>query len=299
MNSEHDQNGSAMTQGTQGSVSGAISCVPRDYQQMMHFCEKLSRSNAVPKSMAGDPMTIFLCIEMGGRLGYSIFQSLQNIAVINGKPQIYGDEPLARVRRSRQMEYIKEHIEGTGDAMEAVCVVKRVNEPEVTRVWTVADAKAAGKWKASGPWTQYPKRMMQMKARNHALRDVFTDVLGGAVVNDELEAPAPRVAPKPAPDITGKAEVVETPLGQFLRTIASAKKLDELDAIAQQAAELTAEDAAKARPAFAARQKELRTSSEQKLSKAQRIMQKRLAEGQQPLDDETADLFAAEAPKDA
>lgn len=300
MNSDAGQSGSVMTHpDTQPSGQGAVSCVPRDYQQMLHFCDKLSRSNAVPKSMAGETMTIFLCIEMGGRLGYSIFQSLQNIAVINGKPQIYGDEPLARVRRSRQMEYIKEHIDGVGDAMEAVCVVKRVNEPEVTRVFLVSDAKTANLWRKAGPWSQYPKRMMQLKARNLALRDVFTEVLGGAVIDDDIEAPAPRVAARAEPALTGKPELVETPLGQFLRTIAAAKKLDDLDTIAQQAADLTAEDAAKARPAFAARQKELRQAPEQKLSKAQRIMQERLAEEQPAIDKETADLFAAEVPPDA
>jgi hypothetical protein len=276
------------------ALSPFAGCVPRDYQQMLHFCERLSKSAAVPKAMQGDPMTIFLCIEMGGRLNYSIFQSLQNIAVINGKPIIYGDEPLARVRRSHAMDFIKETVEGEGESTLATCIVRRIGEDAVTRTFSVADAKTANLWKKPGPWTQYPKRMMQMKARNFALRDVFPDILGGAVIDDGLEAPEGLKEAKPLASITARPMVVETALGKFLKSISGATSLADLDSIAQQASQLTEQDAAKARPAFSARQKELRVSPDKALSKAQRIMQERLAEGEAPLDAEVAELFAAD-----
>ena len=45
----------------------------------------------------------------------------------------------------------------------------------------------AGLWAKSGPWTQYPKRMMQMRARGFALRDKFADALGGLITVEEAQ----------------------------------------------------------------------------------------------------------------
>ena len=43
----------------------------------------------------------------------------------------------------------------------------------------MADAKRAGLWGKSGPWTQYPDRMLLFRARGFALRDAFGDYLRG------------------------------------------------------------------------------------------------------------------------
>ena len=56
----------------------------------------------------------------------------------------------------------------------------------VERSFSVADAKKAGLWSKSGPWTQYPRRMLQMRARSFALRDVFADVLKGTYSHEEM-----------------------------------------------------------------------------------------------------------------
>ncbi len=45
--------------------------------------------------------------------------------------------------------------------------------------------KRAGLSGKQGPWTQYPKRMMKLRARSYALRDVFPDVLKGMAIAQE------------------------------------------------------------------------------------------------------------------
>jgi len=47
-------------------------------------------------------------------------------------------------------------------------------------------AKTAGLLGKQGPWTQYPRRMMQMRARSWALRDVFPDVLRGMPIAEDI-----------------------------------------------------------------------------------------------------------------
>ena len=56
----------------------------------------------------------------------------------------------------------------------------------------------AGLLKKSGPWTQYPDRMLAMRARGFACRDGAADVLGGLYVAEELETPMRDVTPKTA-----------------------------------------------------------------------------------------------------
>jgi hypothetical protein len=67
----------------------------------------------------------------------------------------------------------------------AICVAKRRGRKPVTAKFSVDDAKRAGLWGKQGPWTQYPKRMLQMRARGFALRDAFPDVLKGLITSEE------------------------------------------------------------------------------------------------------------------
>jgi hypothetical protein len=69
----------------------------------------------------------------------------------------------------------------------AVCVAKRKGRKPVTARFSVEDAKRAGLWGKQGPWSAYPKRMMQMRARGFALRDAFPDVLKGMITAEEAQ----------------------------------------------------------------------------------------------------------------
>ena len=86
------------------------------------------------------------------------------------------------MRSSQLCEYIIEE----DDGRTATCKVKRRGEPEQSRSFSMDDAKAAGLLGKQGPWTQYPKRMRQMRARAFAVRDVFPDVLKGLPVAEEV-----------------------------------------------------------------------------------------------------------------
>ena len=108
---------------------------------------------------------------------------------------------LAIVRGSGLLEFIRE--EPTDES--CTCTIKRKGEEPVTRTFTMADAQKAGLANKQGPWTQYPKRMMQMRARAYALRDVFPDVLRGVEIAEEA-----RDMPVPEKDM-GPADVVDGP----------------------------------------------------------------------------------------
>ena len=86
---------------------------------------------------------------------------------------------------------IEETTTGTGDAMRARCVVIRNGEPPVVREFGYVEAKQAGLWGKAGPWTQYPARMLQMRARGFALRDAFPDALRGLLSEHEAQDTPP------------------------------------------------------------------------------------------------------------
>lgn len=123
---------------------------------------------------------IMVAFQYGWEIGLSPMQSLQSIAVINGRPALYGDALPALINGSGKCEYVKERFEGEGDDYAAVVEAKRKDQSEpVIRRFSIRDAKAAGLWGKGGPWKQYPDRMLQMRARSFAFRDAFADVLRG------------------------------------------------------------------------------------------------------------------------
>jgi hypothetical protein len=166
--------------------------------EVMQYADMLAKSSMVPKGYQGKPGDIVVAIQMGRELGLKPIQSLQNIAVINGKPSIYGDACLALVKNHPAFEDIKEwHDEATGTAH---CEIKRKGQSVHKTSFSKEDAKKAGLLGKQGPWTQYEKRMLQMRARGFGVRDVFPDALQGLILAEEAQDyPMENITPSEAP----------------------------------------------------------------------------------------------------
>jgi hypothetical protein len=161
---------------------------PANLTEAIQFSDMLASSNMVPKQYQGKPQDILVCVQWGFELGLAPMQALQNIAVINGKPSVYGDAVMALVQASPVCEDVEEFFENEGSPNPiAVCIAKRKGRKPVTVKFSVEDAKRAGLWGKQGPWSAYPKRMMQMRARGFALRDAFPDVLKGMITAEEAQ----------------------------------------------------------------------------------------------------------------
>jgi hypothetical protein len=207
------------------------------FDDAFRFAKMVAASDFAPKDFRGKPESCLLAIQHGSEIGLSPMQSLQNIACINGRPAIWGDAALAVAMASPVCEYVREQIEGDGEAMAAWCEAKRrgYDKPTVAR-FSVADAKKAGLWGKSGPWTQYPRRMLQLRARGFALRDAFPDVLKGLVTAEEAQDyPQPEPVREPTPSVvkvTAAAPVVpEDPMGKARLAVSRATTFEMLDAI--------------------------------------------------------------------
>lgn len=155
---------------------------PRNFEEAWRMAEILANSDMVPKDFKGKPENCLIAMQWGSEVGLKAMQALQNIAVINGRPAMWGDSVIALARNSPLCEYVVE----SDDGHTATCRVKRRGEPEQVRTFSMDDAKRAGLAGKQGPWLQYPQRMRQVRARAFALRDVFPDVLRGLPVAEEV-----------------------------------------------------------------------------------------------------------------
>jgi len=230
---------------------------PQTLSEAMEFSKLLAESSMVPRQYQGKPQDVLVCVQWGNELGLAPMQALQNIAVINGKPSVYGDAAMALVQHSPVCEDIEEYFEGEGTPNPvAVCVAKRKGRKPVTARFSVEDAKRAGLWGKQGPWTQYAKRMMQMRARGFALRDAFPDVLKGLITIEEAQDYPTDAAPK---DITPKGnplDAIAAPVDNFVDNVAQLpmaepvdNSVDKANAEAMIAAAEDAEDVAIHEPA--------------------------------------------------
>jgi len=173
---------------------------PATLDEAMKFSEMLARSSMVPRAYQNKAEDILVACQWGREIGLAPMQALQNIAVINGKPSVYGDAAMALVQASAVCDGIEESFENEDTmSMVAVCVAHRKNRKPVVARFSIADAQRAGLWNKQGPWTAYPKRMLQMRARGFALRDAFPDVLKGLITAEEAQD---YPSDQPAKDIT-------------------------------------------------------------------------------------------------
>ena len=177
--------------------NSSLSLTPGTMAEAMQLAEMLAASTLVPKDFQRNPSNIMVAIVWGSEIGLGALQALQGIAVVNGRPTIWGDAALALVRGHPACVSVREGVDGEGDARTGWCEVTRRGEEPQRRTFSVDDAKKAGLWGKAGPWTQYPQRMLQLRARGFALRDVFPDALRGVITTEEArDTPAePRDVP--------------------------------------------------------------------------------------------------------
>jgi hypothetical protein len=165
--------------------SGGFALQPTNMEEAMKLAQMISGSEIVPKCYKGKPGDTLVAMMLGTELGLNPIQSLQNIAVINGRPSIYGDALLALMQNHPAFGGIDEAFDEA--TMTATCTVWRKGGNKHTQTFSKADAESAGLWGKAGPWTQYKKRMLQMRARGFAVRDQFSDALAGLITREEAE----------------------------------------------------------------------------------------------------------------
>jgi hypothetical protein len=164
------------------------SLAPKNFAEMLEVAKAIAYSGMVPKDFVRNPGAVMVAMEMGAELGLAPMQALQNIAVINGRPGLWGDAVKALIISDPRCEDFAESASPSNEPPKwARCFIKRKGKTPTDVTFTVEDAKTAQVWGKQGPWTNYPRRMLQLRARSFACRDAFPDKLRGIGMAEELE----------------------------------------------------------------------------------------------------------------
>jgi len=158
----------------------ATGIVPTTIEEVFRLAQAVAKSGLAPATM-NTPEKLTVAIMHGLEIGLNPMTAIQKIAVVNGRPTLWGDAVPALLW-SRGFKLFETLADGT-----ATCKVVRPDGTEIIRTFSEADAKKAGLWGKAGPWSQYPNRMLQMRARGLASRDGAADALSGLYLQEEIE----------------------------------------------------------------------------------------------------------------
>ncbi len=204
----------------------------------LYFADQVFRSGLAPSGFKS-AQAIFVAVQQGAELGMKPMQSLQGIAVINGKTSLYDKTARGLALSSGKVASIDDHFEGSNDDLTAICTIHRftqgMQQAQFIGKFSVSDAKRAGLWGKAGPWTAYPKDMLSHKASSRALNAGFADVLIGLPVFEDIQDSPPERKPSENPN------PVEDPL---MKQVPSIRQLMEEKAAnpTRNGASMTGED---------------------------------------------------------
>ena len=122
---------------------------PASFSELVQFAQMAAKSQLVPKEYRNQPEDIMLAVQLGSEVGLRPMQALQNIAVINGRPAVWGDALPGLCKASPVYHDIIETWEHEQDASATA-------RPPVTARFSVMDAKRAGLWTQDGPVADLP-----------------------------------------------------------------------------------------------------------------------------------------------
>lgn len=170
--------------------------VPKDITEAYKYAAMIHKSNLAPASF-DSPEKILVAMQTARELGINPLTSLRSMYIVNGVVNLWGDLPLALVRRSGLMEdFTETQYDSNGLDMndekasrecdKAVCRIKRRGENEIVKTITWAEVQAAGldknKWGTKDTYKNHRRRMMMMRVRTEAIKDGFGDVIQGIAI---------------------------------------------------------------------------------------------------------------------
>lgn len=167
----------------------------------------------------GSIASVAASIIKGDAIGLDPVTSMACIQVVNGRASLMGDIALGLVRKSRLLAgYAEEERGKVEDQTFGVYITaKRSDTGEtMTRSFTVEEAIVAGLW-GTGQWAKWgKKRMLRYRALGFLLRDLFSDVLLGLYLSEEVDyepqdhEPMTKAPTAPVPDPTVPDPAFET-----------------------------------------------------------------------------------------
>lgn len=150
------------------------------FKEVCDFAKMIADTEMVPQHFQKNPQAIVVAIQWGVEIGVPPMQALQNIAVINGRPSIWGDLGKAIVQSHPELAGYSETYDPGLKLAQVTIKRRRSNGAEIEITgdfsWQDAvDAKLSGK----NTYQQYARDMLMWRAFWRAARGTFADALRG------------------------------------------------------------------------------------------------------------------------
>ena len=157
--------------------------------QFWRLAEGLVKSGLAPKGM-NRPEQAMIAMQTGHELGLAPMTAVRSFAVVNGKPTLMGEPALGLLRVRKALKDgtdLTTEYGGEGDDYGCTAQLWGNGQHEPFRYrFTVAMAKQANLWGRTGPWTDYPDRMLMWRAVGFLLKDHFSHILLGVPLEAEV-----------------------------------------------------------------------------------------------------------------
>lgn len=178
--------------------------IPRTVEEAARMAKAVIIGGLAPDSYkvngTPDPNKILLGIMSAMEAGLPPLYGLRQIAIINGRPTIWGDAAMALVQqRNLITSYVEEQVGPVPTDKDLskwddeygwkVTINRRGQQGSYVGIFTVGMAKRARLWLNAKkvPWLEHPDRMLKIRARAFPLRDGFADALAGLGIREEVE----------------------------------------------------------------------------------------------------------------
>lgn len=156
---------------------------PTSLVELKDLADMVSKSGLVPKEFRDKPGDCLIAIAMGAEVGLKWAAALQSIAVINGRPSIWGDAALGIVMSHPEFVSIDEN-ESTDTC--GVCILTRRGIPPRRREFSLEMARTAGLLNKD-TYKQHQGQMLIRRARARCMADLFSDALKGLSLRENVE----------------------------------------------------------------------------------------------------------------
>lgn len=198
------------------------------FNEEWKIASMMANSDMVPEGFKNKPAAVMMAMQTARSRGLNPLTAIQSMANIFGRTQGFGELPLAEVFASGKLKYFEEfwfdkdgnRIDELDDACEkvnvgqeifgAACICEAKDSPQgrIVRIFTMEQARVAGlstdvKRKT---WQHYAKRMLQMRARGHALKDACPEITAGIAMPgyDEHNDDEITLTPSTGPSLADK-----------------------------------------------------------------------------------------------
>ena len=146
----------------------------------------------------GNPKQVAFIIMKGRSMGLGLFESLENVFIINNRASISTDLAVRLVEKSGLLKDKNTVYEGEGETRKCIVTVLRHDRSPATWSFSIAEARQARLFeRRTSPWATYPDSMLYARAMGFAMKREFSDVLGGninVVGTEETEPQEEKIA---------------------------------------------------------------------------------------------------------